>query len=569
VTTASTPMLALAPGHAPGTGAGTGHPRPRRIPPHRLDIAASAFDRARDGWLITRPVRVPPAHPGDSGLREVTFPASSIRPDAYDAWLEHAWPAAACTHPVRLRGTVSRVDPATGEVTAAVHTDDLPDRVIYKPCGNRRATACPGCAETYRRDAFQLLRAGLAGGKGIPETVAAHPVVFATFTAPSFGPVHSRPVRRHTCAGKDYCRCRPEPCRARRDAGACPHGRPLACFRRHGPGDARLGQPLCPDCYDYNAHAVWNAAAGELWRRTKQDIERHLIGLAVRLGYGWAADGLPPVRVSHGKAAEYQARGAVHFHVLLRLDGTDPADPAAVVPPPPGITAADLENAVRRAAATVTCQTRPHPGSPDGTGWVIAWGNQTDVRTVTDGGPGTVTGLAVASYLAKYATKGTEPSGHASARITPATVDLYASPAGTHAERLIHACWALGRADGRMAGKATYASLRRWAHMLGFGGHFLTKARRYSVTFAALRQARITYRRHQDPGPAYTPFQRQDDLDAETTVTVVRLSYAGTGWRTFGDALLANTAADQARKRREAGRAELAAELATDMRAAA
>jgi hypothetical protein len=135
-------MLALVPGHAPGTGAGTGHPR--RVPPHRLDVTASAFDRARDGWLITRPTRVPPANPGDPGLREVTFPASSVCPDAYDTWLDHAWPAAACTHPVQLRGTVSHVDPATGEVTAAVHTDDLPDRVIYKPCGNRRATAGQG-----------------------------------------------------------------------------------------------------------------------------------------------------------------------------------------------------------------------------------------------------------------------------------------------------------------------------------------------------------------------------------------------------------------------------------------
>ena len=30
-------------------------------------------------------------------------------------------------------------------------------------------------------------------------------------------------------------------------------------------------------------------------------------------------------------------------------------------------------------------------------------------------GTGTVTDLAVASYLAKYSTKGTEPAGHASA----------------------------------------------------------------------------------------------------------------------------------------------------------
>ena len=196
----------------------------------------------------------------------------------------------------------------------------------------------------------------------------------------------------------------------------------------------------------------------------------------------------------------------------------------------------------------------PHPDSPDGQGWHIAWGDQLDVRPVNGQGNAAVTGLAVASYLAKYATKGTEDTGHVSARITPDALDLYADPDGTHAERLISACWNIGHAQGRMCGKATYSSLRRWAHMLGFGGHFLTKARRYSVTFTALRQARITYRRHHDTGPDYTPFDRQEQTDTEPAAIIVRLSYAGTGWRTFGDALLANTAADQARKRRDTGR---------------
>ncbi|MGO9298283.1 MAG: replication initiator, partial [Streptosporangiaceae bacterium] len=41
------------------------------------------------------------------------------------------------------------------------------------------------CSAVYKRDARQLVRAGLTGGKGIPETVASHPCVFATFTAPS------------------------------------------------------------------------------------------------------------------------------------------------------------------------------------------------------------------------------------------------------------------------------------------------------------------------------------------------------------------------------------------------
>ena len=550
------PMLALVPGQAPGTGAGTGYDVPPP-PARRLDAAASAFDRARDGWLITRVTAARPATAADPGLEEVTFPASAIRLDAYDAWLSHVWTASACSRPVLLRGSVRYVDPATGEVTGTIRTDDLPDHVIYKPCGNRRATTCPGCAETYRRDAFHLIRAGLAGGKSVPEFVAGHPLVFATFTAPSFGPVHSRPVRRHTCVGKQHCNCKAEPCHPRRNAGKCPHGRPLACYRRHSPGDPRLGEPLCMDCYDYPAHVVWNAAAGELWRRTKQDIERHLIQLAGHRGIPWPAEYLPPVRLPHGKAAEYQARGAVHFHALLRLDGTSTNDPAAIITPPPGITAADLQDAIRLAAATVCFRTLPHPDSPDGEGWLIAWGRELDVRTVAGRGPDTVTGPAVAGYLAKYSTKGTEASGHVSARITPAVLDLYADPAGTHTQRLIDACWYIGHAGGRMCGKVTYASLRRWAHMLGFGGHFLTKARRYSVTLTALRQARITYRRNQDTGPGYQPLRPQDAADPQTTIILATLSYAGTGWHATGDALLANTAADQARKRREAGRAEV------------
>jgi hypothetical protein len=107
--------------------------------------------------------------------------------------------------------------------------------------------------------------------------------------------------------------------------------------------------------------------------------------------------------------------------------------------------------------------------------------------------------------------------------------------------------------------------------MLGFGGHFLTKARRYSVTLTALRQARITYRRHQDTGPEHRPIDHQDDADGDTVLVLNWLTFTGTGWHTTADALLANTAADQARKRRETGHEELAAQYAasTDDRRAA
>jgi hypothetical protein len=303
---------------------------------------------------------------------------------------------------------------------------------------------------------------------------------------------------------------------------------------------------------------VWNNQAGELWRRTKQAIERRLGQLARHRG-------VPPIRVpcgngkyrlvdavraAHGKAAEYQARGAVHFHALLRLDGYDPSDPDRLLPPAPVITVADLEDATRWAARAIAYRTSPHPAQPGG--WRITWGTEIDVRVITMAGTGNLTDLAVASYLAKYSTKGTEVTGHASARITDHTLDLYARPDGTHTERLINACWTIGAETG-------YASLRRWAHMLGFGGHFLTKARRYSLRFRDLRQARITYRRGQDIGPEHGPIRTADHTSDEETVLVVgTFTYAGTGWKTTGDALLANSAADQARKRRQAGRDQLA-----------
>ena len=176
-------------------------------------------------------------------------------------------------------------------------------------------------------------------------------------------------------------------------------------------------------------------------------------------------------------------------------------------------------------------------------------------------GTGTVTDLAVASYLAKYSTKGTEVTGHASARITPDTLDLYANP-----DRQPHRTAHPRLLDPRP--RPGLRSLRRWAHMLGFGGHFLTKARRYSLRFADLRQARITYRRSQDTGPEHGPIRTADHADDETILIVGTFSYAGTGWKTTGDALLANTAADQARKRRQAGHDELADEYNRDHRPA-
>jgi hypothetical protein len=132
----------------------------------------------------------------------------------------------------------------------------------------------------------------------------------------------------------------------------------------------------------------------------------------------------------------------------------------------------------------------------------------------------------------------------------------------SHTGRLIEACWRLGTPPHRRPGEhsgqwrerldlwraSEFRRLRRHAHNLGYGGHFFTKSRRYSATFAALRAARRTWRR------AHLHHDQADQHQADTTVVLTALSYAGIGWHTTADALLANTSAALARERRRAAR---------------
>jgi hypothetical protein len=93
-----------------------------------------------------------------------------------------------------------------------------------------------------------------------------------------------------------------------------------------------------------------------------------------------------------------------------------------------------------------------------------------------------------------------------------------------------------------------FAALRRWAHMLGYRGHFATKSRRYSTTMRAIRRARRDWKRRQHPHLGVTTEQ------AITTMT--DLEWAGRGYRTTGDALLALSAAAHAREQRRIAREE-------------
>jgi Replication initiator protein, pSAM2 len=455
----------------------------------------------------------------------------------YDRWMEQVAATGYCAHPVRLRGRVEHADAATGEVRRVYSTDGEPDATLLKGCGNRRAAVCPSCSATYQADSFHLLAAGLRGGKGVPETVTAHPRLFVTFTAPSFGRVHTRKAQGLLV----------HPCHPYRQGARCPHGRRLGCWQRHDADDPRLGEPLCARCYQAGAQVLWNALAGRLWSRTTIYVYRALAQLA-----GLTEGELRAlVRISFAKVAEYQRRGAVHFHAIFRLDAaTDCGCPTRVTPPPAGFTTAQLERAVRQVAATVSVPC-PMIDEDQGVTLTARWGEQLDVRHITEAGDEKeLSAGQVAGYVAKYATKATEALGVTlDHRICEVELEGLDVPA--HVAELVRACFELNT-------RPSLAGLRlgKWAHMLGFGGHFSSKSRRYSTTLGALRRARVTYASRR-PGEALPLDAWGRPEDDQAVIVVASWTYLGRGYQSTGEAWLAASAAARAREARRVAKEEL------------
>jgi hypothetical protein len=431
--------------------------------------------------------------------------------ESFERWLDLARSTGWCEHPVRLAGATHQIDPATGEVYSSYTTDTEPDGHLLKACGSRRATVCEPCSARYRADAWHLIVAGLRGGKGVPEVASTHPILFLTLTAPGFGAVHSR---RENDGSPRTC----QPNRRKR----CYHGLSICCDEIHQPDDACIGEPLCVDCFEYERAVLWNAHATELWRRTTIGISREL-AKAMGIGTSRFAD---IARVSYAKVVEYQDRGLVHLHVVIRLDG--PSGPGE--PPPETLGIDDFE-----AAVLTTCQ-RVQVSYPEtrGVEGDVRWGKQIDVRRVAldSATPG-----AVAAYIAKYATKSTDAFGRLDHRLHGS--DLASLDLRPHAKRLVTTAWDLG---GRP--ELEHLKLRHWAHTLGFRGHWLTKSRHYSTTFGALRSARSEWTAKRR-GPAGGPSEGAAIKDWR---------YLGRGWDNRGDAWLAHTAAGEAADARKLAR---------------
>jgi Replication initiator protein, pSAM2 len=258
-------------------------------------------------------------------------------------------------------------------------------------------------------------------------------------------------------------------------------------------------------------------------------------------------------RVAYVKVAEYQARGGVHFHAVFRLDGRDPADPGAVLPPPDGGSVELLERAIREAATHARVLVPPFASVP---ARAARWGQQLDLRVIRPAGEDSeeLSADRVASHIAKYATKGTEGLGAALDRRIHNRAEVERLDVPEHVRELVAACWDLG---GRPELRSL--RLRQWAHMLGFRGHFATKSRRYSTTFGQLRRARVLHAARRRHGEAAWLDEWGRLLPSPDAVLVASWEFVGRGYRTPADAELAASLAAWAREQRQTARDELAA----------
>jgi hypothetical protein len=360
--------------------------------------------------------------------------------------------------------------------------------VVVMRCRNRRAAVCPSCSALYRLDARHLLSAGLSGGKDTPATVSARPRVLLTLTAPSFGKVHT---------GQNHGR-----------PGRC---HPHACGARHLAGDPLIGTAIDFGRYDYVGQVLFNAHAGALWAAFTTLTRRTLAATAGVT----RAQAARRVRVVFAKVAEFQTRGVVHLHAVIRLDAVEA----------PGLpcwaTTSALRRSVRRAARTGRVSTPASSGVPARR---LRWGREFDVRPITVE-PGRSSVAVVAAYIAKYATKAAETAGldvgpiwcrsceglgatNLGAGLVRACRDCHGTGRRrdvdlgrltAHARALVETCWRLGARP-----EFAQLRLRRHAHQAGYRGQFLSKSRTWSSTFAALRAERYAFletQRADDSGP--------------------------------------------------------------------
>ena len=347
-----------------------------------------------------------------------------------------------CTRPVSL--VVTRADTYTGELSNLAYS---------KPCGSRLADKCPHCSNVYRRDAITVLQSGLKGAEN--STI---PFTFITFTAPGaevFGPTHQRVVQSGK-SGKSFVR-------------------KCGCRQVHEAGDEAIGTPLHPNTYRFDRAADFNAHASRLLTVTMQRLGR-VVGR----------------KLSYVRVAEFQTRGLIHFHVIVKGIVTERSVQTVVRG---GTDLRIIQENESRGPGTGLRRRKSTVKAARHGEW--SWGPQVDVQRVLPGGK-----FGVGAYLTKllgYAVKGTDtsangPDGHRRKMQSAAlrTCDCKKDKNGRKRDCSLRP---LLMPDGKTFYQSAPSEHYCRSHQLayngwGFRGHVLAFSREWGLTFKNVRDKR-------------------------------------------------------------------------------
>ena len=348
---------------------------------------------------------------------------------------------ASCLDPLLIRRT-----------TTNLFTGEIKTTEFDKRCGTRRKDKCEPCSIIWKDDAYYALIN--------PSKEHMGSLTFITLTAPGskhFGAIHTASYK-----GLKSERC--------------------ACRRYHSPTDEEVGVPVNFSTFNYRKVTKFNYKASRLTAVTLQKIYRLML---TDLNNGKDKSekrNIKDVRLPTARVMEWQERGVLHVHIIVRGH----------------IPTYIIEKAVKGAPASAT-RRRVLPAEHDGE----TWGAQVNVRHINSGDNNQLAKLG--GYVTKvvgYALKDVTAHGketikqkeafHNRLRRTTNSVvecDKSFSECDASKERRV--------ASASISGKSEpfhfCVKHRRAHHQLGFTGNVLTLNRAWGSSLKSAREARVAF----------------------------------------------------------------------------
>ena len=182
-----------------------------------------------------------------------------------------------CVRPITIRRT-----------TTDLQTGEIKDQEFEKRCGSRRKDKCEPCSIIWKRDAYFALIS--------PSKEHKSSLTFITLTAPGvwfFGQTHTAQWNNKA---SERCFCR----------------------AYHQPDDEIVGTPVEPNDFDYDKVVEFNNKVSRLTTVTLQKIYRLLLTDLNRNSISSTKKTIKDVRLPTARVMEWQERGILHVHIIVR-----------------------------------------------------------------------------------------------------------------------------------------------------------------------------------------------------------------------------------------------------------